>query len=604
MVEKEEEEFTGDFPLSRRQLYDIQGPPGTGKTSAVSNLLVARLAAEHRTLTCAPTNVAIKEVASRVVKLLKESPENAGFPCPLGDVLLFGNDHRLRIGWSGSTQELSVGVISLYAAQVMAIEEKLPHRYRSTAGFSVKIKSVDGFQGGEKDVIIISTVRCKKHGEVGFLFDDKRANVALTRARHCLWILGSANTLVNGPSKWKIVVENAKECKCFFEIDRDKSLGQVVLNVKKKYDELEDLLKPDSLLFRNSKWKVIFSEYLLLRLSSGWRPGKINVNIKCKRSSYILKQFKVEGSYVICSIDITKAETIYTQILKVWGVLLLEDVPKLVKRLEGIFETYTQNFINHCNEIFPEGDLEVPQTWPSGFQMKRYKGHEDNAISLGCLDDECYVESSRVSDSLLLMKFYSLSYGVVKFLLSDVEGKELELPFEVTEEEQELIVFRRSMFILGRSGTGKTTVLVMKLLRNEQLYNRVTEGLHEEHRVDTIPDTGEAKTVLRQLFVTVSGKLCHAVKNHVSQLKSFASGGKYSVERSSMNMVNIDDTARFKDVPDSFLDIPTYLFSIVITFFKFLLMVDGTIGSSYFERFPEARQFLHGQIDSLASLGL
>ncbi|CAN0880576.1 TPR and ankyrin repeat-containing protein 1 [Linum grandiflorum] len=532
--------------------------------------------------------------------------------------------HNLYEARAGSNQKLCIGVISPYAAQVIAIKKKLGHKYGHARGFSLKVKTIDGLQGGEEDIIIISTVRSNPSGLIDALSNVKTTIVTLTRARHCLWILGSAGTLTSTESIWKRLVYDAKDRNCFYEVDEDKSLGKVVVHVKKDHGQLEDLLTGDSILFRNARWKVLFSDYfkasfgrlatssvkmtvltLLLKLSGGWRPRKINVDIKCEGSSHIVKQFKVEGLRIICSIDISK-EIIYTQILKVWDVLLLEDVPKLVKRLEGIFATYTENFINHCNEIFHEGDLEVPKTWPAGFQIKRYKsiGHDDNAITLGCLDDECYVENSRVSDSLLLMKFYSLSYGVVKFLLSDVEGKELELPFEVTEEEQELIVFPRSMFILGRSGTGKTTVLVMKLLRKEQLYNWATEGLHEERRVDTVLDTGEAKTVLRQLFVTVSGKLCHAVKNHVSQLKSFASGGKYSDESSSMNMVNIDDTVQFKDIPDSFVDIPPYLFPIVITFFKFLMMVDGTIGSSYFERFPDARQFLHRKTDSLASLGL
>ena len=51
----------------------IWGPPGTGKTKAVSMLLFTLLKTKCRTLTCAPTNVAITEVASRVLKLLKES---------------------------------------------------------------------------------------------------------------------------------------------------------------------------------------------------------------------------------------------------------------------------------------------------------------------------------------------------------------------------------------------------------------------------------------------------------------------------------------------------------------------------------------------------
>ncbi|CAN1143681.1 TPR and ankyrin repeat-containing protein 1 [Linum perenne] len=540
---------------------------------------------------------------------------------------------NLYQGWSGSKHKLSIGVISPYAAQAITIRKKLPEKYESTDGFSVKVKSVDGFQGGEEDIIIISTVRCNKSGVIGFLSNAQRTNVALTRARHCLWILGCATTLTNSESVWQRLVHDAKDRNCFFDIDEDKILGKVVLDVKKQYDQLEDLITGDSLLFRNTKWKILFSDYfkasfarlnrnlkmtvvtLLLRFSGGWRPKKTNVDIKCERSSSILKQFKVEGRYVVCSVDISK-DTSYTQVLKVWDILPLEDVEKLVNRLEGIFATYTDDFIRHCNEKCYEGDLETPKTWSAGFQLTRYKSIGNSETSSVSTNEaiECYVENSRVSDSLLLMKFYSLSSGVVKFLLSDNEGKELELPFEVTEEEQDVIMFPRSMFILGRSGTGKTTVLTMKLFKKEQLYHMAVDGLVEatvvtdsskdDWKIDSDNIIGESNTVLKQLFVTVSGKLCHAVKHHVSQLKCFASGGKYSAESSGANMVNIDDMVQFKDIPDSFVEIPPYLFPIVITFFKFLMMVDGTIGSSYFERFPDARKFLNGKAGNLGSLGL
>lgn len=80
-------------------------------------------------------------------------------------------------------QKLSVGVIAPYSAQVFAIKEKLRRQYDLSNYFSVKVRSIDGFQGGEEDVIIFSTVRSNKEGSVGFLANFQRTNVALTRAK-------------------------------------------------------------------------------------------------------------------------------------------------------------------------------------------------------------------------------------------------------------------------------------------------------------------------------------------------------------------------------------------------------------------------------------
>ena len=81
-------------------------------------------------------------------------------------------------------KKVRVGIISPYKAQVLAIGEKVKN-YSADPNddFSICVRSVDGFQGGEEDVIIISTVRCNKNGIVGFLKNHQRTNVALTRAR-------------------------------------------------------------------------------------------------------------------------------------------------------------------------------------------------------------------------------------------------------------------------------------------------------------------------------------------------------------------------------------------------------------------------------------
>ncbi|KAF5450509.1 hypothetical protein F2P56_030851 [Juglans regia] len=136
--------------------------------------------------------------------------------------------HILYKAWGRSRQKLSIGVISPYAAQVVAIQDRLRRKYVNTDGFTVKVKSVDGFQGGEEDIIIISTVRCNRNASIGFLSNTQRTNVALTRARHCLWILGNEATLGNSHSIWEDLVVDAKKRQCFFNADEDKDLHKAL----------------------------------------------------------------------------------------------------------------------------------------------------------------------------------------------------------------------------------------------------------------------------------------------------------------------------------------------------------------------------------------
>ncbi|AQK61785.1 hypothetical protein ZEAMMB73_Zm00001d012902 [Zea mays] len=93
-----------------------------------------------------------------------------------------------------------------------AIEEKLGKQVYSMhdGSFSVKVRTVDGFQGAEEDVIIFSTVRSNTAGKIGFLADTNRTNVALTRAKHCLWILGNVKTLASGKTIWRQIVDDAR----------------------------------------------------------------------------------------------------------------------------------------------------------------------------------------------------------------------------------------------------------------------------------------------------------------------------------------------------------------------------------------------------------
>ncbi|CAN0880595.1 Probable helicase MAGATAMA 3, partial [Linum grandiflorum] len=150
---------------------------------------------------------------------------------------------NLHKAWSSSKEKLSVGVISPYAAQVSEIQRKLGRKYERIDGFSVKVRSVDGFQGGEEDIIIISTVRSNSKGAIGFLSNGQRANVALTRARHCMWILGNEKTLLKSGSVWETVVVDAKARNCFFNVTLE-SFGKAAgtrPNNKENNKEIDEL---------------------------------------------------------------------------------------------------------------------------------------------------------------------------------------------------------------------------------------------------------------------------------------------------------------------------------------------------------------------------
>ncbi len=85
-----------------------------------------------------------------------------------------------------------IGVITPYAAQARLLREKLPIH-------DLEIDTVDGFQGREKEAIVISLVRSNESGEIGFLSDLRRTNVAMTRARRKLLMIGDSATLASDP---------------------------------------------------------------------------------------------------------------------------------------------------------------------------------------------------------------------------------------------------------------------------------------------------------------------------------------------------------------------------------------------------------------------
>ncbi|KAI3950310.1 hypothetical protein MKW92_011315 [Papaver armeniacum] len=285
-----------------------------------------------------------------------------------------------------NNNKVSVGIISPYKAQVFALVDKLGNRFEAHSNFSVSVRSVDGFQGAEEDVIIMSTVRSNGNGSVGFLSNHQRTNVALTRARYCLWVVGNGQTLMNSNSVWRKLVQSAKDRGCFFRVDDDKMLSKAVIDALIELNQLEDLLKRDALLFIGAKWQVIFGDgfwsslsgiksvearknlvSLLMKLSSGWRQrSQREKELKTNNGdvAQLLQRNQINGRLnLLWTTDIVKEKSNYIQVLKFLDILPSAEIPRLAKSLNVIFQSYTVKKMDRCKYRRLEGVLEVPMSW-------------------------------------------------------------------------------------------------------------------------------------------------------------------------------------------------------------------------------------------------
>ncbi|XP_072147579.1 uncharacterized protein [Setaria viridis] len=122
-----------------------------------------------------------------------------------------------------------IGIITPYRSQLSLLRSRFTSYFGPEIVAEMEINTVDGFQGREVDILVLSTVRASNSSDerhrtgearsIGFVADVRRMNVALTRARLSLWIVGNARTLrIN--SHWDSLVRNAEERNLFISIKR------------------------------------------------------------------------------------------------------------------------------------------------------------------------------------------------------------------------------------------------------------------------------------------------------------------------------------------------------------------------------------------------
>jgi superfamily I DNA and/or RNA helicase len=103
-----------------------------------------------------------------------------------------GASKQSRLPATRKLEQQFIAVLTPYSRQVELLQGRLSHFD------NVEVSSIDGFQGREADIVIFVTVRCNSHHEIGFLKDLRRMNVALTRARAAVIVIGHRATLTMG----------------------------------------------------------------------------------------------------------------------------------------------------------------------------------------------------------------------------------------------------------------------------------------------------------------------------------------------------------------------------------------------------------------------
>ncbi|KAL8472338.1 hypothetical protein ACS0TY_029523 [Phlomoides rotata] len=330
-----------------------------------------------------------------------------------------------------SKQHVRVGCISPYKAQVIAIQEALGKTYSSDANnaFSVNVRSVDGFQGGEEDIIIMSTVRCNENGSVGFLDSHQRINVALTRARYCLWIIGNGATLLNSGSVWQKLVKNAKKRGCYYNAYEDKDLSLAIGNCIIEFGQLSSLLTPDSILFKVAKWKVGFCPKfhesiaqfedieiqkevvsLLVKLSNGFHEHQKDETAYLVRTTpQLLKCSVVKGPLrIVWTIGILREIETDIQVIQVFDILPRSQIPELATEFDLLFGNYTVNQMSRFLDKRIEGGLMIPMTWPvvanakSMFSCNDLDGNLATQLAAVSLRDESESHATRLNNRNLI----------------------------------------------------------------------------------------------------------------------------------------------------------------------------------------------------------
>jgi hypothetical protein len=364
-------------------------------------------------------------------------------------------------------ERITIGVISPYAAQVAELKNLERMTADKKLNVDIRVSTVDGFQGQECDVIIFSAVRSNDNNKIGFLSDQRRLNVAMTRAKHSVFVICNTFTVSNNHC-WRALIDYSKSIGRF----ANGKSSQIIQKAESKWMKQELRLKQFGEssyvnLFRDSPWIIEFSHDFqrsmqavaanrrnaLLRkivaLAAGeWPRYEMKNSAVPEEFAEMIHVLHVEVYRLVWSVDIK--HTLGKQYIRIWDVCSGEsDVPHALKKAVNKSKHFSQDYIRGCSirKKHPTENIYIPDC----IQVAGFVWF-DASSSLDVADS---MEEVQVSSSAALTKFFTLEDKVAKLLFSNIDLSKIELPFVLSDEEESLIRQDASLIILGRSGTGK-----------------------------------------------------------------------------------------------------------------------------------------------------
>ena len=507
------------------------------------------------------------------------------------DMLVRHIIQRFRALNKGSKEVLTVGVVSPYKEQVNRLSDLA---CKEKHNLTIRTNTVDGFQGQECDIIIFSAVRSNQNGNIGFLSDERRLNVAVTRAKLCLIVICSVPT-VSSNETWSSLISHATIHKHY----RDWNTSDVIKKATNKWqfseNRLKQMLQPGSHVLEDSIWKLVFSGDFkkslstveawkkkdimkgLINLSNGeWPKYELVCPLVPETLEHIIHVRQILHFRLVWSVDVDQVSCV--QCIRVWDVVVEQRLANAIRRVESCLLGYSEAYLNRCAQSNMEGQIHYPCAWAKNIPVEWYRttrSEKGNVEDGQC--DNVGLERSNVSRSAVLMKFYSMSSSVARMLIQLKSGENIDLPFVMSAEEEAIVRHPGSALVMGRSGTGKTTAILHRMFLENKIHGEA-EGAGDKY-------SGAGKSAensaYRQLMVTASPILCEAIQRAYQNMCNTAEVGRGTKALTDVRMSvesNPEDA-----LPIFLMNERKVHFPLIITYSKFLLLVDATLQNPFFQ---------------------